>query len=55
MEMGDGVANAPHRTASTDDDVDASAICWDISAQSKPKAGVVDVLRGGRGDGLAAQ
>jgi len=40
MEMGDGVANAPHRTASTDRPTtsDASAICWDdISARRRQR------------------
>ena len=54
--MGDGVANAPHRTASTDDD-DVGRIRHLLGylRPSKPKAGVVDVLRGGRGDGLAQE
>ena len=56
--MGDGVANAPHRTASTDDDVDRRRRrrirhLLGYLGPSKPKAGVVYVLRGGRGDGLA--
>ena len=43
------------RTASTDDDVGRIRHLLGYLGPSKPKAGVVDVLHGGRGDGLAQQ